>query len=337
MQRKFNFLHTLPSAFVQHQAATSGGASKRGIEALAPDIASTMAYKELNVPRPNDQFLAVPGVSPESWPAVVAPITAPAKKRSRRSSASSEPANNVPIKHAHLVGGRGVNRCTQEGRTSFKAFHPEIYSTPVNFVSSAMSSLQALLSKLPSVTGPMVDNNWRCSYSRTAGFEVINCGGFADFNSNHVLPTLSSNSSHGLHRMVDRDSIDIGPIDYSNAAGNHVLEDPEVQPHNYKNGANHDVLESPEVQPHNYKNGANHHVLEDAVDQVQPQISNRNGANHVLEADVEVQPQNDRNMVAKENHTKHNSMFDSFEHFAELDALESGDCSYTSFLNQICS
>jgi hypothetical protein len=62
--------------------------------------------------------------------------------------------------------------------------------------------------------------------------------------------------------------------------------------------------------------------------------------NHVGE-DVDFQPQSNYRsvVIAKENHGN-NSMLDSYDNFTEFgiqEALESGDSSYSSFLNEICS
>lgn len=248
MQRKFNFLHSIPG--VPHPTSRElDPPDKRGCNPvdLMPFLNGTA--------RSIDQFL-----SPR-----------PGMKRPPEGITSGllslkEYNNN---NNSNSYGGHGYEQCSSrpECPSPPKALHTALHGSPQGGTSPptmpallpSMSSLQALLSKLPSVTVPLDDNNGGVPrYPSNGRFEVVTSGS----------PPILSSHGCDLQRMTTEGE--------ATAAGNVGEDDPHP---------------------------------------------------------------NFRHVGAKPRYNN-NAVFDSFDNFSEFgiqEALENGDSSYTSFLNEICS
>lgn len=215
MQRNFNFLHSIPGVLVPHPEVSR----KRE---------NSMPFSRGSI----DQFLALRPVMkrpPESSGII-------------RNSGPLE-CNNNNSNNSHGYGYRPECPAPPNAR---------LHNMPAAALMPSMSSLHALLSKLPSVTVP-VDNN--------------------NNNGSGSYGRFGTPISHGsdLQMMVEGDTMVATTADVQNFRPVAAKEKPRFN-----------------------------------------SINNNNN----------------------------NSMFDSFDNFSEFgiqEALENGDSSYTSFLNEICS
>lgn len=228
MQRKFNYLQSIPGVFVPHPASTAGGAGvrKRNGEGSPPaDRGHWMAaaeYERLTAAgghltaRSIDQFLS-PRLGPDPW----RPATDTSILGVKRPPDSEPMSLNFKDYNSYMNGnGNGSVgfECRPECPSPPKALNtgqssPQGSASPTipNLLPS-MSSLQALLSKLPSVTPMEGDQSKVASSSsppRSNGFEIGGMGsGSNNFSSNRPPIGRSSGKVKEAAAVLDVHGLD---------------------------------------------------------------------------------------------------------------------------------
>ncbi|XP_024393110.1 uncharacterized protein [Physcomitrium patens] len=317
LQRKFNYLQSIPGVFVPHPMSCAG--KKRSTSDGSPpsDRYNWMTTPEVDRPtsishltaRSIDQFLS-PRIGPQLWRSS-SDTTVLGVKR----PPESEPLS-LSFKDCSYMNGSDSFHHRPECPYPPKSLNTG-HTSPQGGVSPtipnllpSMSSLQALLSKLPSVTPTEGEGTITGAAPTTSGFETGNT-----FVSNSRPPV----SRPAVTKPVVADSrSNSSKVSPSIEIGNGHLE--QV------------VLTKVETEPLQGKIGA--------VASSSPSSGNSDVASAEHASDDTEGHQTSGTSKFKDSHKFSSSFLDTFENLADfgthLDVLESGD-SYNSFLNEIYS
>ena len=274
MQRKFNFLHSIPGIFVPHSTSNTNTTSKRptappGLP-LPPFDNTNYSHSQLTL-RSIDQFLSPRVGAPDPWRPISNTPTPTIAGMKRPPEPTSQSLNLTylngfdcrPDSSPSPPKALNTGHTSPQGATSPTTL-PTLPTLPTLLPS--MSSLQALLSKLPSVTHPL---------DAESNIHGIPSTGFTSNRppiSRSVSKPASKEEISNGKRMVKGEAMDCGST--SDVGDVETVENP-------------------------------------------PRCSNV--ADHAHESTI---------------------FLESFENLNEYgipEALENGDSSYSSFLNEICS
>ncbi|KAG0620609.1 hypothetical protein M758_4G229200 [Ceratodon purpureus] len=321
MQRKFNFLLSVNPAVFTPCPTSSGGAivigneqpSSESVSAVAKNQADvlTTLNEQLHAARSNiDQFL-FPNAAPDLWHPIVTPTAG--KKRAKRSEPESSESRN-----SNQFSFLNAGNESSESRNS----------NQFSFLNAGNESSESRNSNQFSFLNAGNGFDLRTPEERQSPPKALHT---ELHSSPHAyIPSMSS-----LHNLLAKLPSVTGPLDTNNT-GFSFLSNASFEATNM--GGFHD-FNTMQLPPISSDHSSDLQRLVDGECKVTSPTTHSSVDNSVSE-DAELDPQNYKDTLpTDEKHTGFNSVFDSFGNFTEFgiqEALENGDSSYSSFLNEIC-
>lgn len=202
IQHRFNYLHSVPGGFGPHSTSAPSGTRRSPPPPLPPFDASYVNQSQLTL-RSIDQFLSPRLGAPEPWRPISNTVAAGMKRPPEPTSQS------LTLKeYAYLNGfdcrpesSPSPPKALNTGHTS-----PQGVTSPtLPTLLPSMSSLQALLSKLPSVTHPDAEGNLH-------GLPTSFTSNRPPIFSRSVTKPSKEEISNGK-RIVKGEAMDVGDVD----------------------------------------------------------------------------------------------------------------------------
>ncbi|KAG0581100.1 hypothetical protein KC19_4G224900 [Ceratodon purpureus] len=375
MQRKFNFLLSVNPAVFTPCPTSSGGAivigneqpSSESVSAVAKNQADvlTTLNEQLHAARSNiDQFL-FPNAAPDLWHPIVTPTAG--KKRAKRSEPESSESRNSN-QFSFLNAGNESSESRNSNQFSFLNAGNESSesrnSNQFSFLNAGNESSESRNSNQFSFLNAgnessesrnsnqfsFLNAGNESSESRNSNqFSFLNAGNGFDLRTPeerqsppkalhtelHSSPHAYIPSMSSLHNLLAKLPSVTGPLDTNNT-GFSFLSNASFEATNM--GGFHD-FNTMQLPPISSDHSSDLQRLVDGECKVTSPTTHSSVDNSVSE-DAELDPQNYKDTLpTDEKHTGFNSVFDSFGNFTEFgiqEALENGDSSYSSFLNEIC-